>query len=55
MPGPRTNMSDKLRVLFDGVLAEFIHSATVRGLGHGRTRRLYHYEEVREFLEALAF
>ena len=87
MPSPRTNMSDKLRVLFDttvfcgalvkpdggnmrclllanapffdpvisqGVLAEFIHSATVRGLGHGRNRRLYHYEEVREFLEALA-
>lgn len=41
-------------VISQGVLAEFIHSATVRGLGHGRSRRLYHYEEVREFLEALA-
>ena len=41
-------------VISQGVLAEFIHSATVRGLGHGRNRRLYHYEEVREFLEALA-
>lgn len=40
-------------IISQGVLAEFIHSATVRGLGKGRNRRVYHYEEVREFLGAL--
>ncbi len=36
-------------VISQGVLAEFIPFATVRGLGHGRNRRLYHYEESANF------
>lgn len=41
-------------VISQAVLAEFIHSATVRGLGKGANRRFYRYEEVWEFLTALS-
>lgn len=39
-------------VISQAVLAEFIHSATVRGLGKGAHRRFYTYQEAWEFLHA---
>jgi len=39
--------------ILQGVLAEFLHFATVFRLDHSRNCRLYHYEEVCTFLEAL--
>ncbi len=41
-------------VISQGVLAEFIHFATVRGFGYGRNGRLNRDEDVRKFLAALA-
>lgn len=41
-------------VISQAVLAEFVHSATVRGLGTGSRRRIYLYEEVWDFLKALS-
>ncbi|MCY0880068.1 MAG: PIN domain-containing protein [Firmicutes bacterium] len=41
-------------VIAQTVLAEFVHVATVRGIGSGRHRRLYTYDEVQRFLESLA-
>jgi hypothetical protein len=41
-------------VIAQSVLAEFVHVATVRGVGSGRRRRLYTYDEAHQFLEKLA-
>ncbi len=41
-------------VIAQTVLAEFVHVATVRGVGSGRSRRIYTYDDIQRFLESLA-